>query len=95
MTTHVYILASARNGTLYIGVTTDLSRRLFEYQNGLIGGFTSTYNVKRLVYAEEHDRIDDAIVREKQLKSWKRAWKMALIEKSNPEWLDLTATGFG
>eukprot|EP00903_Cladosiphon_okamuranus_P002063 g2061.t1 len=76
-----------------IGVTW-LWGRLFEHQNGLIGGFTSAYNVKRLVYAEEHDRIDDAIGREKQLKSWKRAWKIALIEKSNPEWLDLTATGF-
>jgi len=94
MPAYVYILASARNGTLYIGVTTDLSRRLFEHQNGLIGGFTSTYGVKRLVYAEEHDRIGDAIGREKQLKSWKRAWKVALIERSNPDWLDLKATGF-
>ncbi|MES0811527.1 GIY-YIG nuclease family protein [Roseibium sp. SCPC15] len=92
MSARVYILASDRNGTLYIGVTSDLPRRVFEHQNGLIGGFTKTYDVKRLVYAEEHERIDEAIAREKQLKNWKRAWKIDLIENSNPDWRDLSET---
>ena len=90
MVAHVYILASGRNGTLYIGVTSDLLRRMFEHREGLLDGFTKTYGVTRLVYAEEHARIDEAIVREKQLKAWKRAWKINLIERSNPDWLDLT-----
>jgi putative endonuclease len=93
MPAYVYILASARNGALYIGVTTDLSRRLFEHRNGLTGGFAATHGTTRLVYAEEHGRIDDAIAREKQLKKWQRAWKLQLIEQSNPDWLDLAATG--
>ncbi|MEM5585330.1 GIY-YIG nuclease family protein [Roseibium sp. AS2] len=93
MPAHVTILASRRNGTLYIGVTTDLPRRMFEHQNGLISGFSTTHGVTRLVYAEEHARIEDAIAREKRLKTWKRAWKLDLIEASNPDWLDLTATG--
>jgi len=86
----VYILASGRNGTLYIGVTTDLPRRLYEHRNGLVDGFSKTYGVTRLVYAESHDRIDEAIAREKQLKAWNRAWKIDLIEASNPEWRDLS-----
>jgi putative endonuclease len=93
MPAHVYILASERNGTLYVGVTSDLPRRLFEHQNGLIDGFSRTYGVRRLVYAEAYDRITDAIAREKQLKKWKRGWKIDLIEESNPDWCDLTATG--
>ncbi|MEO9526555.1 GIY-YIG nuclease family protein [Roseibium sp.] len=93
MPAHVYILASRRNGTLYLGVTTDLPRRMFEHQNGLTGGFSSTHGTTRLVYAEEHARIDEAIAREKQLKKWQRAWKLDLIEASNPDWLDLTAFG--
>ena len=90
MRAFVYILASRRNGTLYIGVTTDLSRRLFEHSEGLVRGFTARYGVKRLVYCEEHERIDVAIAREKQLKGWRRAWKIDLIEAANPEWRDLT-----
>jgi len=92
MSAVVYILASNRNGTLYIGVTTNLSRRLYEHLNGLIDGFSKTYGATRLVYAETFVRIDDAIFREKQLKKWRRSWKIDLIEGSNPEWLDLTAS---
>ncbi|WP_286192708.1 GIY-YIG nuclease family protein [Stappia sp. BW2] len=88
----VYILTSNRNGMLYIGVTTNLSRRLYEHRNGLIEGFSKTYGVTRLVHAETFDRIEDAILREKQLKKWRRSWKIDLIEKSNPEWQDLTET---
>ncbi|MCK7612624.1 GIY-YIG nuclease family protein [Roseibium sediminicola] len=95
MPAHVYILASKRNGTLYVGVTSDLPRRLFEHQKGLVDGFSSTYGVRRLVYAEAFDLVSDAIAREKQLKKWKRAWKIELIEGGNPDWCDLTATGFG
>ena len=72
MSAYVYILASKRNGTLYIGVTTDLARRLYEHRNGLLQGFTKTYAVHILVYAEQHARISDAITREKQLKAWNR-----------------------
>ena len=93
MSAYVYILSSDRNGTLYVGVTTSLPRRVFEHQSGLIEGFTKTYAVNRLVYVEEHARIDEAIAREKQLKSWKRAWKIDLIENSNPNWMDLAETG--
>ena len=93
MSACVYILASQRNGTLYIGVTIDLPRRMFEHHNGLLDGFSKTYGVARLVYAESHARIDEAIAREKQLKAWKRAWKIALIEESNPDWQDLSQSG--
>ncbi len=89
MAAYVYILASSRNGTLYIGVTSDLSRRIFEHVQGLQPGFTRRYDVTRLVYAEAFDRIDEAIAQEKRLKKWKRAWKIELIERSNPMWLDL------
>jgi putative endonuclease len=87
-TYHVYILASQRNGTLYIGVTNDLSRRVKEHKDGNTPCFTKQYKVDMLVYAEEHQYIHDAIRREKQLKKWKRAWKLRLIEESNPEWED-------
>ncbi len=90
MTAYVYILASKPNGTLYTGVTTDLSRRLYEHQNGLLDGFTKKYDVKLLVYAEAHAQIDEAIHREKCIKAWKRAWKINLIESSNPTWRDLS-----
>ncbi|WP_434050650.1 MAG: GIY-YIG nuclease family protein [Roseibium sp.] len=93
MTAYDYILASGRNGTLYLGVTTNLGRRLYEHQNGLLGGFSKRYGVTRLVYVEEHPRVDDAIMREKQLKGWRRAWKIELIEASNPEWSDLSEGG--
>ena len=84
----VYILASKRGGTLYIGVTADVRRRLEQHLDGKVG-LTNRYNVKRLVYVEFHDRIDDAIAREKQLKEWNRAWKIGLIEEINPNWNDL------
>ena len=85
----VYMLASRRNGTLYIGVTNALIRRTFEHMNDLIDGFTKKYGVHRLVWFETYDNIDAAIAREKQLKGWNRAWKIKLIEKNNPGWNDL------
>lgn len=89
---YVYILASQRNGTLYIGVTSDMGRRVWEHREGLAEGFTKKYGVKTLVYCETFDRIDDAIRREKQLKEWKRVWKVKLIESANPDWKDLAGT---
>ena len=89
MSYYVYILASRRNGTLYTGVTNDPVRRVFEHREGLVAGFTRTHGVKRLVYLEPHDRIDDAILREKTIKRWRRALKIALIERDNPDWNDL------
>ncbi len=86
---YVYILASKRNGTLYIGVTSDLVKRVYEHKNNLVDGFTKKYHVHKLVYYELTDDINSAITREKQVKKWKRAWKIELIEKSNPEWKDL------
>jgi len=85
----VYILASKRNGTLYIGVTSDLPGRMYEHREGLVPGFTRRYGVKLLVWYENHRRIEDAIQREKTLKHWLRKWKLALIEKTNPRWRDL------
>ena len=85
----VYILASQRNGTLYIGVTADIVRRTWEHRTGLVDGFTREYGVHRLVYAEFHETMPDAIAREKRLKKWRRAWKLELIEKDNPSWRDL------
>ncbi len=85
----VYILASERNGTLYIGVTSDLVKRIYEHKSETAAGFTKTYGVKTLVYFEMHDAMDAAILREKQLKKWRRAWKLRLIEGQNPNWLDL------
>lgn len=86
----VYILASKRNGTLYIGVTSNLEKRIFEHKNKLIKGFTEKYNLKILVYYEITNDINSAIRREKQLKKWNRKWKLELIEKSNPKWTDLS-----
>ena len=85
----VYILASKKNGTLYIGVTNDLLKRVHEHKNNLIPGFTSKYGVHNLVYYERYADIYSAIAREKNIKKWKRAWKVELIEKTNPEWRDL------
>ena len=85
----VYILASKRNGTLYIGVTSDLQKRVSEHRNDLVDGFTKRYGVHRLVYYELHQNMATAIGREKQMKKWDRAWKLELIEKQNPEWADL------
>jgi putative endonuclease len=85
----VYIMASRRNGTLYIGVTNDLARRVFEHKEGALPGFTKRYGVKLLVHVETTDDIRAAIQREKNLKKWPRAWKIALIERDNPDWRDL------
>jgi len=85
----VYIMASKRNGTLYVGVTSDLPKRIWERKNGLVEGFTHRYQVDRLVYCEPFDDAESAITREKQLKKWRRAWKIELIESDNPEWRDL------
>jgi putative endonuclease len=85
----VYILASDRNGTLYVGVTNDLYRRVMEHREGLVPGFTKRYGVKRLVYFEEHGDVEAAIAREKSIKRWRRAWKLQLIEQANPQWHDL------
>nr|WP_236782722.1 GIY-YIG nuclease family protein [Anaerohalosphaera lusitana] len=85
----VYILASKRNGTLYVGVTNNLRRRMWEHKNGLAEGFTRAWGVGRLVYFERFDHVDCAIRREKQLKKWRRRWKLELIEKDNAGWEDL------
>jgi len=87
---YVYILASRRNGTLYIGLTNNLARRIYEHKNNLLDGFTKKYKVQNLVYAEEFKNIHDAIKRQKQLKKWNRKWKVQLIEKENPDWIDLS-----
>ena len=86
---HVYLLASRRHGTLYVGVTSDLIRRLHQHRESLADGFTKRYGVKRLVWFESTSDVMAAIRREKQLKNWKREWKIALIERGNPEWKDL------
>jgi len=86
---YVYILCSKRNGTLYTGVTSDLAKRIYEHKNNLVEGFTKKYNVHRLVWYEIHDLAESAITREKQIKKWKRTWKLKLIEQNNPEWNDL------
>ena len=89
-TYYVYILASKRNGTLYIGVTNDLMRRAWEHREGLVSGFTKTYGVKILVYYETFSDVDQAIRREKRLKKYKREWKMNLIQQNNIKWRDLS-----
>ena len=89
MQAFVYMMASARNGTLYIGVTSDIVRRASEHREGLVPVFTQKYKVNRLVYYEEHGDIREAIAAEKRMKKWKRLWKIRLIEKINPEWRDL------
>jgi putative endonuclease len=86
---YTYILASKRNGTLYIGVTADLIKRVYKHKNNLIEGFTKKYGVHRLVYYETFENIENAIMREKQLKRWNRKWKLELIEQVNPNWEDL------
>jgi len=85
----VYILASKRNGTLYTGVTSDLVKRIWEHKNDLVEGFTQQYRVHDLVWFELHDNMTTAIEREKNIKEWKREWKLNLIEKNNPDWQDL------
>ena len=85
----VYILASERNGTLYIGVTSNLPQRIWQHREGLVEGFTKRYSVKMLVWYEMHESIESAIMREKALKKWRRGWKLELIEQSNAQWRDL------
>ena len=85
----VYMLASQRNGTLYVGVTSNLAGRVWQHKNDVVEGFTKTYGVHRLVWYERHDSMESAILREKQLKAGSRARKVALIEANNPDWLDL------
>ena len=88
----VYVLASKRNGTLYVGVTSDLVKRIWEHRNDLVPGFTKKYAVHMLVYFEMHADMTSAITREKQLKKWNRTWKLRLIEDKNPQWNDLYET---
>jgi len=85
----VYILASKKNGTLYIGMTNDLIKRVYEHKSDLIEGFTKKYLVRNLVYYERYNEVYSAIAREKRLKKWKRRWKIDLIENGNPQWRDL------
>ena len=85
----VYILANKHRGTLYIGVTSDLVKRIWQHKSGMISGFTQKYKIKKLVYYEQFLDAENAIHREKRLKEWKRMWKIALIENSNPHWRDL------
>ena len=90
----VHILASSRNGTLYIGVTSDLVKRVFQHRTGAFKGFSAKYTIHRLVWFEQHATMEHAIQREKRLKKWDRAWKLRLIEERNPDWRDL-AEDFG
>ena len=87
---YIYILANKRNGTIYTGVTSDLIKRIYEHKNDLVEGFTKKYKVHELVYFEETNDVESAIKREKQIKAWKRSWKLELIEKENPSWKDLS-----
>jgi putative endonuclease len=92
---HVYIVASRKHGTLYIGVTSDLPKRMYEHRTGAVRGFTRRYGVKRLVHVETFDDIEAAIVREKRMKEWHRNWKIQLIERDNPDRSDLAVTLLG
>ncbi|MBF8149971.1 GIY-YIG nuclease family protein [Winogradskyella sp. F6397] len=87
---YIYILSNMKNGTLYIGVTNSLDRRMYEHKNKLVKGFTSKYNINKLMYFESFQYINDAIKREKQLKNWNRQWKIDLIEQDNKDWIDLS-----
>ena len=86
----VYILASQRNGTLYVGITSNLPKRVWEHKEGLVEGFSKEHGVKTLVWYELHEDVEAAITREKQIKKWNRIWKLSMIEKMNPEWKDLS-----
>jgi putative endonuclease len=86
---YVYVPASNKSGTLYIGITNDLKRRVGEHKEGLIEGFTKKYNIRKLVYFEIYNDINEAMLREKRLKKWNRSWKIRLIEEMNPKWNDL------
>ena len=85
----VYLLANRKNGTLYVGVTSNLIKRIWEHRNNVIQGFTSKYGVHTLVWYEQHEDMSSAIQREKAIKNWKRAWKIKMIEEKNPQWRDL------
>ncbi len=85
----VYLLASGRNGTLYVGVTSNLVKRVWEHKNHVVEGFTKKYGVDQLVWYEVHETMESAIQREKAIKEWQRAWKLKLIEQMNPDWADL------
>jgi putative endonuclease len=87
----LYIMASGPKGTLYVGVTSDLAKRIAQHKTGALGGFTARYHVTRLVFVEEFARVDDAIEAEKRIKRWRRAWKIRLIESQNPDWRDLAS----
>ncbi|PNQ72761.1 excinuclease ABC subunit C [Hanstruepera neustonica] len=87
---YLYILSNKYKGTLYIGVTNDLERRMFEHKNKLVEGFTKTYGLDKLIYFETFQYVNDAIKREKNMKKWKRQWKINIIEEDNPEWDDLS-----
>ena len=91
---YVYIMASQRNGTLYLGVTSDLIKRVWEHRNGIIGGFTKRYGCKMLVWNEAYDDLEEARLRELRMKEWRRAWKLELIETMNPNWDDIYDTLF-
>jgi putative endonuclease len=86
---YVYLLTSSRRGTLYVGVTNDLLKRVWQHKQGLVEGFSKRYRIRTLVWYEQTDSIESAIVREKQIKKWNRAWKIELIEANNPDWKDL------
>ena len=92
---HVYIMASNPYQTLYIGITSDLIKRVWQHKNKIIKGFTSKYGVNKLVYFEEFNEVEQAIIREKRLKTWKREWKIELINNFNPQWKDLYLEWFG
>jgi len=89
MNSYIYIMANKTNSTIYIGITSDIVKRVYEHKNAIEDGFTKRYNLKKLVYYEVYSDIEEAIKREKQLKTWKRDWKNKLIEDMNPEWADL------
>jgi len=89
MAGYTYIITNRKNGALYAGVTAEMSRRALEHRDGAGSKFAAKYGIYRLVYVEFHDEIDNAILREKRIKKWRRAWKIALIEESNPDWRDL------
>ncbi len=91
---YVYLLSNKKDGVLYIGVTNDLERRMFEHKNKLVKGFTKNYNLDKLIYFEQFQYINDAIKREKQLKNWNRRWKIDLVETENQEWKDLSFDWF-
>ncbi len=91
----VYIISSERNGTIYVGVTSDLVKRIWQHKNGFVEGFTKEHGLHILVWYEQHENAESAIIREKRIKKWNRAWKLKLIEESNPYWNDLYLTFTG